>query len=378
MDAIRRAISFVTGRNADSGKGDLELPNAVERAYVLAKDVGHRGPVVGGFQFFTSDNTNVILTVTPSALAMVAADSAAVLCQVSPEEGDAFTCALLCEKGLLVGCQSGKTMLAKISAKNQVEVNKTVCSFASPVTCLTSSIAIGSEAGILSIWDPDTDHTVSLSVATSGAITACLTIDSELWVALDKEGLRVLPTKIGGGEIQIEVTKSSKVQLEGMETVTDMVYAANHSLVICLSSCSDVFMIDRSTRECLHRYPATLMTLGASLSSIVTLDREDFPESTFLILGGVDGSLCIRELNRRKLDGKLQCVLLRCFDRLSPRQKGDTQEPIDPSEGVPITWLFVTSEKTSCIVGDASCALFVVNLESYLRTAEKREQVANV
>ena len=367
METLRRAVSFVTGRTNVDGE-ELELPHAVERAYVLSKDVGHRGPVVGGFQLSLPDGSNVVVTVTPSGLAMVTAESASVICQLSPDQGDAFTCSIACTEGLLIGCQSGKSLLAKVSGDG-VTVTKSISSLSAPVTCLatmeeaiSSVVAVGNEAGNICIWSPQTSHTIALSLS-SNAVTACVSIDSELWASFDKEGIRILNVASENEVLQVHMNEAN-VDPEGMATVTNMVFSSYHGLVICLSSCSDVFLIDKATRVCLHRYPATLMTCGASLTSLITVERKAFPGSTFLMLGGVDGSLCIRELNKRPRDGKLQCVLHRCFDRLSPSLKIEGEFALDPSEGVPITSLYVPHEDgpETCIAGDASCALFAVRL----------------
>lgn len=380
MDSIRRAVSFVMGNQRGGGEDDqLELPNAVQRAYVLAKTVGHRGPVVGGYQLSSTDEKNVIVTVTPSGITMVAAETAEVMYHLCPDEGDAFTCSSVSSNlgGLIVGCQSGKVISAQLTPADGLRVtNALQPNFTSCVTCLTALsafpalIAVGTDTGQLCIWKPqNTPNTVTVSLS-GNALTACLSIGSELWIAADNEGIRTLEVLSEAGLVQLQVmTENSPIDSpEGMGTVTDMVYSANHNFIICLSSCSDVFMIDKSTRMCMHRYPATLMTCGASLSSIVAVEKAEYQGSTFLLLGGVDGSLCIRELNRRPRDGKLQCVLHRCFDRLSPSVKSEGEPQLDPSEGIPITSLFVASQEDSdmCIAGDASCALFAVkvNLKS--------------
>ena len=86
--------------------------------------------------------------------------------------------------------------------------------------------------------------------------------------------------------------------------------------------------------------------------------------STFLQLGGVDGSLCLRELSKREKDGKLQCVLLKCFQSLKPG-KNDEELVLaaTQAEGCPVTSLSTTNDGL-CVVGDAGCFVFVVKLDA--------------
>jgi hypothetical protein len=151
----------------------------------------------------------------------------------------------------------------------------------------------------------------------------------------------------------------------GMQSVTNLVYSGNQRLLICLSSCSEVFLIDADTAELVHQYPASLMSCGSALSTMAGVEVPAVPGSTFLILGGIDGSFSLRELNRRDRDGKLQCVLHRCIDRLAPHLKtADADElSLDPADGCPLSSLYVLPDLDVCVVGDASCAVYVVGLK---------------
>jgi hypothetical protein len=149
-----------------------------------------------------------------------------------------------------------------------------------------------------------------------------------------------------------------------MQSVTSVVYSTTQKLVICLSSCSEVFLIDSATSTLVHQYPASLMTCGAALSTMAGVEVAAVPGSTFLVLGGIDGSFCVRELNKRDRDGKLQCVLHRCIDRLAPQPKAADQEiSLDPADGCPLSSLFVVPELDVCVAGDASCAVYIVGLK---------------
>ena len=112
--------------------------------------------------------------------------------------------------------------------------------------------------------------------------------------------------------------------------------------------------MDIPTKKILHKYSARLMSCGAAVTSITAFDDD---ESTFIVLGGVEGSLCIRELNRRRKDNKLQCLLLRCFDKLVPERNDQVEIP----EGCPVSSLSIATDDL-CIVGDAACSVFVINM----------------
>ena len=378
MKAIRKLI----GRSEKAATDDLLLPQPVERAYVLSKDAGHRGPVIGGYIVTGFENIELALTVTPSGVTVVAADTGNVLTIFHPKENDAFTssCLLplsseagerrLC--GLAIGTQAGLIVVIEVAS----EVREIACCEASKssITALILAgpnvIIAGNICGQIFVYDP-VNHPetpcASLSVfpESEAAVTAlCPLSETILWAAVDGQGIAELSLRdLGAGLVSIERPElSAAIHFEGMQSITDMVVSHRQKVVICVSSCSDVFLVDMDSHSLVQQYPANLMTCGSALAVVAAAEPADTGDSTFLFLGGVDGSLAIRELNRRKRDGKLQCVLHRCVYRLCPQTKDDLSQVVNPSEGCPISSLWVTESSDHCVAGDAACSLYLVPL----------------
>jgi WD40 repeat protein len=379
MNTLKRVISFVTGGSSLSRRGDLELPRFVSKAFVLAKDAGHRGPVLGGYLLKTLDGLNAAVTVTPTGFTVVDSDSGSVICVVksSPDGTDAFTSVALIPLtsgtqtescGLVVGTQKGKLLLIQISRESKPKyIAECEIPNPSPVTCVCvsktdPSIAVaGTVDGRVLVWEPSSHpSTPTVSVQVYASPITCIHIsDNLLYVA--SEGICVFSILRSGSLLTLTRGSVQSLTFDGMQSITSIVESFIHGLLICLSSCSEVFLIDKVSHQLVTRYPASLMTCGAALSSMSGLEISGVPGSTFLVLGAVDGSLCLRELCRRPKDDKLQCVLHKCFDRLTPQHKSVIDLPIDPSEGCPITSVYTPSEEV-CVVGDASCSVFVVNM----------------
>ena len=358
-------VSFIAGGRTD----DLQLPPAVHKAYVLAKDAGHRGPVLGGFLI-----DRFVCTATPSGVTVVLAANGEVISLLRPNDGDAFTVVVptVDKSGLILGTQGGSVMLLALSENPSIVAQCSVASSAVTALAVLDSVPgiaiVGTLDGRVLIWDPlmhPTTPSVSLSVSTNSvsAIRACA--NGDVWIAADKEGIRIY-TLTSDETLGVTLAPAgSTVSFEGMQSVTNIVESNHHQLMICLSSCSEVFLIDKVSRQLVHQYPASLMTCGAALTAMIGVEVESLPGSTFLILGGVDGSLCVRELVNRQKDGKLQCVLHKCFDRLSPQSASLSDAPLDPADGCPISSLYAAGG-SEFVAGDASCSLFIVkiNLQS--------------
>jgi len=88
------------------------------------------------------------------------------------------------------------------------------------------------------------------------------------------------------------------------------------------------------------------------MSSIMLAPGADGVEMALLLLAGVDGSLCVRRVSRRR-DGKISCVLL-CY-----------LEGMSGSLGCPITSIDYHVATDSVLLGDAGC---IVSLVSPLRS----------
>lgn len=389
MEALRKASAYLRGSRDFSPQ--MELPKCVERAYVLAKDSGHRGPVIGGYITIGFEDIQLASTVTPSGLTVVRGDSGVVLSQLKPDDGDAFTSSCLVRLrmesesedrlcGLAVGTQAGSIVLVEIASS--VRVIASCKTNVSAITCLgiiePSIIVAGTLGGTLLLYDPiHHPETPSVSVgasADSNAVTAVcpVSIDGrmQVWVAIDKEGIVLFDVQSdSAGVNSMSRCNIEPIELEHMRSITNMVPSSAHRLMLCLNACDEVLLIDIATRELVQRYPAALMTCGSALSSIAAVELPTAAGSTFLFLGGIDGSLSMRELNRRQKDMKLQCVLHRCIDSLTPHDKNVTVERPDPCGGCPITSVSVNDTQDACVVGDASCALYVIPLQ--LRTLSR-------
>eukprot|EP00929_Paragymnodinium_shiwhaense_P018014 TRINITY_DN12792_c0_g1_i5.p1 TRINITY_DN12792_c0_g1~~TRINITY_DN12792_c0_g1_i5.p1 ORF type:complete len:493 (+),score=70.53 TRINITY_DN12792_c0_g1_i5:131-1609(+) len=137
------------------------------------------------------------------------------------------------------------------------------------------------------------------------------------------------------------------------EVVVSLAYFRHDNLIFALSAHRRVTVWDATTCEYIHKYPAELMTCGADLSSMVGAELRDPPVS-FMLLAGIDGSLCVRRVNRRA-DGKINCVLLSYI------------ESVSSSPGCPVTFVNYHPETDTAIAGDASCAVTLLsNLREHL------------
>jgi hypothetical protein len=384
---LRKASAYFRGQSR-TPTPVLELPKSVERAYVLAKDAGHRGPVIGGYLTKGFDENLVASTVTPSGLTVVASDSGQVLSQLRPDDGDAFTASCLVKLrtaendedrlcGIVIGTQSGSIILLELSSS--VRVIATCKANTVAITALAvvdkSIIVAGTESGQVLVYDPihhPETPSVAISVfqadASARAVTAIASVisgtETHVWTAFDQYGIVLLRLITDpAGVSTLDRISKDPITVDGMQSVTDFAVSIAHNIMICLSSCNDVFLIDLTTSELVQRYPASLMTCGSALSTLGAAEVTSSPGSTFLFLAGIDGSLSIRELTRREKDKKLQCMLHGCIDRLSPLDKNLPVEYPDPIGGCPITSVSISESKDVCVVGDASCSLYVVPLQ---------------
>jgi len=159
-----------------------------------------------------------------------------------------------------------------------------------------------------------------------------------LWVGLDGGNIAVFDVNTG------VLTRS--FNCGGQEAVMSLAYFPHHTVVFALSAHRRVSVWDSSSYACLQKYPAELMTCGADLSAMISVDLRAM-ELSLILLAGVDGSLCIRRVNRRA-DGKLNCVLLSYMENVS----GDA--------GCPITYISYHPATDSMLVGDAGCTVALV------------------
>jgi len=159
-----------------------------------------------------------------------------------------------------------------------------------------------------------------------------------LWVGLDGGNVAVFDVTTG------VLTRS--FNCGGQEAVMSLAYFPNYTVVFALSAHRRVSVWDSNSYACLQKYPAELMTCGADLSAMISVDLRAM-ELSLILLAGVDGSLCIRRVNRRA-DGKLNCVLLSYMENVS----GDA--------GCPISYISYHPATDSMLVGDAGCTVALV------------------
>ena len=378
-------MSSRTGRRSSENSGDKDdeatnLPRGVQRVYMMEKDAGHRGPIVGAYLVDVFTEEQVVVIVTPSGVSVMTTEEGRSIAYRRPETGDAYTaCALIplstkktdgemvtknC--GLVLGTQDGQLELLEVSSEDlkilhQCMEKTSTISAIERLRTVPSVVAVGTTDGRILLWDPVVHpFTPTVSLRVKGGedcvIHAIVSAgESELWVSTSSNSLHVFTVAVDNS------TKVRTLTCEQREKITDilmplsdMVESRSQNLLIGLSSGSGIVLIDLETKKILHKYPARLMSCGAAVTSIAAFDDD---ESTFIVLGGVEGSLCIRELNRRQRDNKLQCLLLRCFDKLVPEKN----ELVGIPEECPISSLSIALGDL-CVVGDAACSVFVINM----------------
>ena len=379
---MKRFVSWMSKsgrRQSDNSSDDAgsNLPRGVQRVYMMEKDAGHRGPIVGAFLVDVLTEEQVVVIVTPSGVSVMTTEEGRSIAYRRPDSGDAYTaCALIpistklnendiitknC--GLVLGTQDGRLELLEVSSSDLKLLHqcheKTSCVTAiERLRCVPSVVAVGTVDGRLLLWDPVVHPftpTVSLRVKDQAAIQSISSVgESEIWISTTACNIHVFSVAVENFTKVRTVTCAPSNSLDLDIPISDMVESRSQNLLICLSSGSEIVLVDVVTKKILHRYPARLMSCGAAVTSITAFDDD---ESTFIILGGVEGSLCVRELNRRRNDNKLQCLLLRCFDKLVPEKN----DQVDIPEGCPVSSLSIAPGDL-CIVGDAACSVFVINL----------------
>eukprot|EP00971_Amphidinium_carterae_P261169 5181419-Amphidinium_carterae.1 len=133
----------------------------------------------------------------------------------------------------------------------------------------------------------------------------------------------------------------------GPEVIVSLALCAAHSCIFALSAHRRVSIWDTSSRSCLQKYPADIITCGTDLSAMSPVQIKS-PDMNLLFLAGIDGSLCIRRIHRRP-KGKISCMLV-CY----------LEQP-GAVPGCPITTVTYHSATDSVLMGDAGCTVALLS-----------------
>jgi len=160
-----------------------------------------------------------------------------------------------------------------------------------------------------------------------------------LWVGLDDGQIAVYDVQHGILVRSFACTgKEAVINLASIQVDNLMFAVCGHR---CLSAW------DTETYAMIKKYHASMFTCGSDLSAMLATQAAS-PKLSLLILGGVDGSLCVRSIKRRT-DGKVHCMLLYHLASVSA------------TPGCPITSIDYHHTMDSLLVGDASCIITVVS-----------------
>mmetsp|Transcript_22046 Transcript_22046/g.61744 ORF Transcript_22046/g.61744 Transcript_22046/m.61744 type:complete len:503 (-) Transcript_22046:65-1573(-) len=159
----------------------------------------------------------------------------------------------------------------------------------------------------------------------------------QLWIGLDTGNIAIFDARTG-------VLVKSFVCV-GPEAVFSIVSFNTEGVVFALSAHRRVSVWEASTCNFVQKYAAELITCGADLTVMHAAELPDM-EASLLFLAGIDGSLCVRQVQRR--NGKINCVLL-CY-----------LSCVSSHAGCPITSLAYHASTDSVLVGDAGCAVALV------------------
>ncbi|OEH78178.1 hypothetical protein cyc_01620 [Cyclospora cayetanensis] len=131
--------------------------------------------------------------------------------------------------------------------------------------------------------------------------------------------------------------------------VTKLEYAKYRDLIIVVSANKALYMWCPRTLQCIFEMDAAAVTCSSPLSFIYVLEAPEAWElrSTIVLAGCMDGSICVRRLERNLSDGGISCKLVRNYIR-----------EVEPQ--VPISCILVDSWLNAAFVGDASGVVFTL------------------
>jgi len=162
---------------------------------------------------------------------------------------------------------------------------------------------------------------------------------AQLWIGLDNGTVAVFDIATGVLVRSFSCT--------GPEVIVSLALCRSDACVFALSAHRRVSIWETSSCAFLQKYPADLITCGTDLSAMESVQIGS-PDISLLFLAGIDGSLCIRRVNRRP-GGKISCVLL-CY-----------LEHPGAVPGCPITTVAYHKETDSVLLGDAGCTLALLS-----------------
>jgi hypothetical protein len=381
MEFIKKYVASLVG-----GAESLAGPQ-FEGSIVLEKGPGERGPIIGCFlvEPFNTDK-KVVVAVLPSSVFVVEVTASpsgtpTVFKYKPSSSSDAFTSCLVFplsissgpdletrECGLILGTQEGVIELVevrlplsggvKVVAQCSKKLNTSIACM-SRVSSSTSLVGMGTTDGRLLIWDPVVNPhipLVSVKVGDGKCVSTMAAVNdggsTKIYVSDSSSTIYIYEVNTEGMvTVENSTTRFDFPSEAGDVSVTALAFSETLGKLLVLVATSDVFIIDISTQCIVQRYPATLMTCGSPLTSLTT---HDLDSSTLVVLGGMDGSVSIRELSYRTNEpSKLQCVLLATY---LPRD----DEPERPHNlfPCPITSVSI-SQSEYTIAGDAQCIIHI-------------------
>lgn len=159
---------------------------------------------------------------------------------------------------------------------------------------------------------------------------------------------------VGYGDGSLAVFSLSTYQLLHVAQLPDpdiskIEYAKYRDLIIIISANRALSMWCPRTLQCIFEMGAAEVTCSSPLSFLYLLEAPEAWElrSTIILAGCMDGSICVRRLERDLGDGGISCKLVRNYIR-----------EVEPQ--VPISCILVDSWLNAAFVGDASGVVFTL------------------
>ena len=295
----------------------------------IAKDTGHRGPVIH-VSSLTLRGRKFCFCVTPSSIFVISytLGPSRVFLKRYPEAGDAFTAVsrTMIESGVIVGCQSGNIVQFDLAVNSFKFIFKSATSPIASIATSSDHLACGYSDGLIYLWKTitDTSPTIMMIADEKTACSAIAFADTDIWVGRSDGCISIIDNAT------CPTISPSPLTYPGMTAVTNLQRLSSLMAVVCVSS--ELSLWDLVTRTPLQRYQAELVTCGAMITSLTAVGESQ------LLIGGSDGSVCLREIRKTE---RLQCVLTSFWD------------PPDELHACPVT--AACADGGGFITGDSGC-----------------------